>query len=185
MQSDFTFRRQAIIAGVALLVLADVALGFYSWHLSSSTHTPQQQFDQQELHRKMLQADVDRAQKIRNDMPNIKKDCDEFERSLPPASSGYSSVTSDLGGIARKSGSRLEDLAFRPTKIENRGTTEVLIDATVSGDYRSIMQFLNGVQRSANYEVDTLSLATENANQGNAGGLKISLHLKTYFRTAA
>jgi type IV pilus assembly protein PilO len=184
MQSDFTFRRQAIISGVALLVLADVALGFYSWHLASSPHTPQHIFEQQELQRKMLQGDIDRAQKIRNDMPNIKKDCDEFERSLSPASSGYSSVTSDLGGIARKSGSRLDDLSFRPTKIENRGTTEVLIDATVSGDYRSIMRFLNGVQRSTTYEVDTLSLASEN-NQGNSGGLRISLHLKTYFRTAA
>jgi type IV pilus assembly protein PilO len=185
MANDFTFRRQAIIAGAALLVLADVALAFYSWRLASSPHTPQRQFEQKELQRKMLQGDIDRAQKIRNDMPNIKKDCDQFERSLPPASSGYSSVTSDLGGIARKSGSRLEDLAFRPTKIENRGTTEVLIDATVSGDYKSIMQFLNGVQRSTNYEVDTLSLATENANQGSSAGLKVSLHLKTYFRTAA
>ena len=185
MRQDFTLRRQAIIGGVALLVLADVALAAYSWQLSSSPHTPQQQFAQQELQRKLLQGDIDRAQKIRNDMPNIRKDCDQFEQSLSPASSGYSSVTSELGSIAKKSGTRLEELGLRQTEIASRGTTEVTIDATVSGDYKSIIQFLNGVQRSTNYEVDTLTLATENTNQGNSGVLKVSLHLKTYFRTAA
>jgi hypothetical protein len=49
-----------------------------------------------------------------------------------------------------------------------------------------VIQFLNGVQRSPNlYEVDALALATENANQGASGAIKVTVHLKTYFRTAA
>ena len=185
MQHDFTFRRRAIIGGVVLLVLADVALAAYSWRLSSSPHTPQKQFEAQELQRKMLQGDIDRAQKIRNDMPNTRKDCDQFEKALPAASSGYSSVTSELGGIAKKTGTQIESLAFKQSAIENRGTTEVVVDASVSGDYKSIIQFLNGVQRSSNFEVDALTLATENTNQGSSGILKVSLQIKTYFRTAS
>jgi Tfp pilus assembly protein PilO len=64
--------------------------------------------------------------------------------------------------------------------------TQVMVDATVVGDYKSVMLFLNGVQRSPNlYEVDALALATENANQGASGAIKVTVHLKTYFRTAA
>jgi Tfp pilus assembly protein PilO len=186
MRSDFTFRRQAILGGVALLVLADVALAVYSWQLASAPQTPRQQFSLEMKQHDLLKADIKRAQDIRDKIPAIQKDCDQFEQSLSPASSGYSFVTSELGSIAKKSGTQLGDLSFRQTEVASRGTTEVTIDATVGGDYKSIIQFLNGVQRSANlYAVETLTLATENANQGNSGVLKVSLHLKTYFRTAS
>jgi type IV pilus assembly protein PilO len=185
MRSDFTFRRQAILAGVAFLVLADGALAIYSWQLASAPQTPRQQFSLEMRQHDLLKADIKRAQDIRDKIPAIQKDCDQFEQSLFPASAGYSSVTSELGSIAKKNGIQLEDLSFRQTEIASRGTTEVAIDATVSGDYKRIIQFLNGVQRSANlYEVDTLTLAPENTNQGSSEVLKVSLHLKTYFRTA-
>ena len=61
-----------------------------------------------------------------------------------------------------------------------------MIDATVDGDYKSVIQFLNALQRSTNlYEVDSLNLATESANRGPANVIKVALHLKTYFRTAS
>jgi hypothetical protein len=45
---------------------------------------------------------------------------------------------------------------------------------------------LNGLQRSASlYAVDSLTLAPETANQAAANVIKVALHLKTYFRTAA
>jgi Tfp pilus assembly protein PilO len=186
MRRDFTLSKQVILGGLILLVFADVVLAAYSWHLSSSPHTPQQQFAQQVLQLKLLQGDIERAQKIRNDMPNIQKDCDKFERSLPPASSGYSFVTSELGGIARKMGIQLENLAFKQIEIASRGMTEVAVDATVGGDYKSVIGFLNSLQRSASlYAVDSLTLAGENAGPGSGGVIKVALHLRTYFRTAS
>ena len=63
---------------------------------------------------------------------------------------------------------------------------EVAIDSTISGDYKSVILFLNGLQRSTNiYEVESLALATESAGQGPANVIKVALHLKTYFRTPA
>jgi len=45
---------------------------------------------------------------------------------------------------------------------------------------------LNGLQRSANiYEVESLTLATQRETKGPANVIKVGLHLKTYFRTAA
>ena len=186
MRRDFTLRKRIILAGVILLVLADVALAAYSWHLSSAPHVPRQQLAVETKQHDLLKADIKRAQAIRDNIPAIQKDCDRFEQSLFPASSGYSAVRSELGSIARKSGIQLEDLSFKRTEIANRGMTEVAVDATVTGDYKSVIGFLNGLQRSASlYAVDALTLASEKANQGSASAIKVALHLKTYFRTAA
>jgi len=185
MRRDFTFRKQAIVAGVVLLVLADVALAAYSWRLASAPHSPREQLSLEMKQHDLLKADIKRAQDIRDKIPAIQKNFDQFEHSLFPASSGYSAVRSELGEIARKAGIQLVDLSFRQAEIANRGMTQVIVDSTVDGDYKNVIHFLNGVQRSPNlYEVDALALATENANQGASGAIKVTLHLKTYFRTA-
>jgi type IV pilus assembly protein PilO len=184
MPRDFTMRKRLILGGVTLLVVADVALAAYSWELSSGPQAPQRQAEM--MQHDLLKADIQRAQKIRDDIPKTQKDCDRFEQSLFPASSGYSAVRAELGSIARKSGSRLENIAFKQTDVANRGMTEVAIDATVTGDYKSVIGFLNGLQRSPSlYGVDSLTLATETSNQSSANVIKVALHLKTYFRTAA
>ena len=183
MRRDFTARKRIIVASVILLALADVALAAYSWQLSAA---PPQQRTQKPTPQDLLRADIRRAQAIRDNIPAIQKDCDRFEQSLFPASSGYSAVRSELGAIARKSGNRLADLSFKPTDITSRGMTEVVIDATVDGDYKSVIGFLNSLQRSNNhYVVDSLTLASDTSNQAPANVLKVALHLKTYFRTAA
>ena len=64
--------------------------------------------------------------------------------------------------------------------------TEIAIDATVNGDYKSVIGFLNGLQRSPSlYAVDSLALASEKASQTSSNVIKVALHLKTYFRTGA
>jgi len=186
MRREFTFQRQAIIGGVILLILVDVALAAYSWQLSSAPKSPREQLSIEMRQHDLLKADVKRARDIQDKIPAIQKNFDQFEKSLFPASAGYSKVLSELGDIARKSGIHLEDHSFRQSEIPNRGMTQVTVEATIAGDYKNVIQFLNGVQRSPNlYEVDALTLATENANQGPSGTIKVTVHLKTYFRTAA
>jgi Tfp pilus assembly protein PilO len=186
MRRDFTLQKRVILVAVVLLLLADVALAAYSWQLSSAPHAPRQQLAVETNQHNLLKADIKRAQDIRDNIPAIQKDCDHFEQSLFPARSGYSAVRSELGATAKKSGIQLEDLTFKPTEIASRGMTEVSIDATVNGNYKSVIAFLNGLQRSSNlYAVDALSLAPENASQASANIIKVTLHLRTYFRTTA
>ena len=186
MPRDFTMRKRAILGGVICLVVADLALAAYSWHLASEPLTPGPKITKQETQLKVLQASIARAQRIREDMPNTQRDCEKFEGMLLPASSGYSSVTSDLGEIARKSGVSRQDDSFKPTPIPARGLTEVAIESTIEGDCKNVILFLNGLQRSANiYEVESLTLASQNGNRGPANVIKVGLHLKTYFRTSS
>ncbi len=186
MRREFTLRKRLIGGGVILLVLADIAMAVYSWTLASAPRTPRQQFSAEMQQHDLLKADIKRALDIQAKIPAIQKDCDQFEQSLLSNSSGYSSVTADLDVMAKKAGIQLEGRTFRPTEIANRKMTELAVDATVSGDYESVIQFLNGLQRSANlYEVDSLALASETASQAPAGIIKVAVHLKTYFRIAS
>ncbi len=186
MPRDFTTRKRIILGGVICLVAADFALAAYSFQLASEPLTTEQQFLKQEKQLKMLEAPIARAQKIREDMPNTQRECEKFEGLLLPASSGYSSVTSELGEIARKSGVTLQGTSFKPTPVPDRGLTEVAMESTIEGDYKNVILFLNRLQRSANiYEVESLTLAPPGGNKGPANVIKVGLHVKTYFRTAA
>jgi type IV pilus assembly protein PilO len=184
MQRDFKLQKRLILGGVLLLVAADLALAAYSWKLASAAHTPQQEFVTQTQKLDILRADIKRAQDIQAYMPHIQSDCDTFEKDhLFTANAGYSSVTADIGAISKKAALQIDDLTFRQKEIPNRKITEVAIDATVSGDYKNIVEFVNGLQRSKNiYALESLSLASE--VQSASGMLKVALHMRTYFRTA-
>jgi len=185
MRRDFTTRKKAICGVLILLVVSDVGLAAYSFQLSSAPQT-KAQIPALERRLKVLQASIVRAQKIKDEMPNTQQDCEKFEGSLLPASTGYSSVSAELGAMAKKSGIQAPDLSFKPTAIPERGLTEVAVDATVQGDYKNVVLFLNGLQRSANnYEVESLTLGTDKQVQGPANMIRVTLHLKTFFRTGA
>jgi Tfp pilus assembly protein PilO len=165
---------------------ADIGLAIYSWELSSSPHTPQRDFDEQNQKLQVLRGDIHSAQAIKAKMPATRADCDKFEHSLPPESTGSSFVTSELDEIAKKSGLQIVTMTSKQKELSNRGMTEVSIDATVNGEYGSVVRFLNGLQRSQSfYIVDGLALATDAQNQSGTGPIRVGLHLKTYFRLAA
>lgn len=186
MARDFTTRRRAILGGVICLVAADLALAAYSYQLTAQPLTTGSVFTRQEEYVKRLKASVERAEQIREDMPNTQHDCEKFEHMLLPASTGYSSVLSELRDIAKKSGVRPPDVGFKPTPVSSRGLIEVVIEPTIEGDYKNVILFLNGLQRSANiYEVESLALAPQKDNKGPINVIKVGLHLKTYFRSGA
>ena len=184
MRREFKIQKGVILFVLSALITGDVALAVYSWNRTS------QQSAQEELallqhNVSLLRADIKRVSKIKADMPAVQKDCEEFERSLFPAVSGYSAVNAELSAIAKKSGVQLENRAFRAGEVKGRGLTEVQIDLPVSGNYRAIVNFLNGLQRSPNmYAIDGLSARSDAQNQGAGKMLRVSIHVRTYFRVA-
>ena len=185
MRRDFTLQRRVIVGGLALLVLADCGLAAFSWRQASAPRTPQQELEGQTMRLKMLQGNIDRAKAIQKSTPATQLDCDKFEKSLLPASTGYSTVTEELGGIAGKAGVQFSGKNFHHKEFPTRGLTEVELEATISGDYPSVVRFLNGLQRSENvYTVDSLELASESQSQGASSAIRVTLHMRTFFRAA-
>jgi Tfp pilus assembly protein PilO len=186
MPRDFTLQKHAILVVLGLLLAADVGLAGYSWQLASSPHTPQAEFDAQNLRLKLLKGDIKSAEYIKDNMPATRKDCEKFEQSLPLASTGYSLIAGDLDEIAKKSGLHIDGLAYGQKEVKGRDMTEVTIEATVNGDYGSVVRFVNGLQRSQKfYIVDSLALASDSQNHAPTGSIRLGLHLRTYFRDAA
>jgi type IV pilus assembly protein PilO len=186
MKLDFQRKKTIIVAGLALLVVADSGMTVFSVAKATSMRSPQQELISQATQLKLLQADVERARMIKRDSPVAKRDCDEFENSLPSAGSGYSVISSELSEIGGKAGLQIGSLSFHQNELEGRGISEVAVDAEVTGNYKSVVQFLNGLQRSANYyAVESLALSGEGAGRVPSGTLKLALHLKAYFKAGA
>jgi hypothetical protein len=181
MRRDFTMKKRVIVLLLLLLSTAAVALGAYSWNLPSA-QSAQQELVLLTRNRELLKKDIQRAREIRSHIPAIQKDCDAFEESLFPESTGYSMVSAELGALAAESGLRLQSRALNSALVKGHDLTLISIDTQLSGDYRSVVRFLNELQRSRNfYAVQSLSARPGGQARGS---LQVSVHIKTYFRSA-
>lgn len=186
MPRNFTVQKRAILVVLGVLIVGDLGLGYYRWQLAEAPYTSQKVYETQKIKLMALRGDINSAQAIKDDMPKSKADCAKFEQSLPPASTGSSSMATELDDVARKAGLQVSSLSLKPKELPDRGMTEVDIDATISGDYGSVARFVNGLQRSQKfYIVDSFALSTDSQNQKATGALKVAIHLRTYFREAA
>jgi Tfp pilus assembly protein PilO len=185
MRRDFTLQKRVIIGSLAVLVLADCGLAAFSWHQASAPRTPQQELERQTVQLKLLQGDIERAKAIQQSTPAAQADCEKFEKSLFPATTGYSTVMEELSSIAGKAGLQISGVNFHRKEIPSRGLAEFQLEATIGGDYPGVVRFLNGLQRSGNvYTVDSLALASESQSQGTSSGIRVTLKMRTFFRAS-
>ena len=184
---NFPFQKRLIIAGLAVLLLVDAAFAYYSIKLSGSRRNPQQVLAAEKTQVELLRADVKRAAEIQKKIPDYVKAFDKYEGDLPLENNGNSVISEELSSVAKTTHVLIEDQRFRQKDVPGRDLQEIELDATVSGDYPSIVRFLNALQRSKNtYIVDSLGLESGSTSQGAAplapAGLKVNLHLRTFFR---
>jgi Tfp pilus assembly protein PilO len=181
----FQRKKQLIIAGLVVLLLADAGLMYFNSQLLSPENSRQQTLTAETHQLALVKADVERATRIRGTIPEILKKFDQFEATLLPASKGFSVISQELDEYAHDTHLIVEDLQFHQKDVSGRNLEELLLDASVSGDYNGIVNFLNRLQRSKNvYIVDSLAVDSAQPGQGAAGALRVSLHLRTYFRKA-
>jgi Tfp pilus assembly protein PilO len=179
----FYLKKRIIVTALGVLLVADVALAYFNLKMNTARETPQQTLAAETQHLKLLKADVERAAAIQKNIPEVLKKFDAFDADLPPSSKGYSAISQELNGYARDTHLLIGDLRFGEKELTERKLDEVVIEATVTGDYNGVVRFVNQLQRSKNvYIVDALQLESDTSGQGPANLLKISLHLRTYFR---
>lgn len=173
--------KKGIGAALALLLVADLALAFFLWETSrQGPEAMRPQRDRLAIQAKLLRADVQRGEKIRASLPQVGTDCDAFYNgSFLNAATGYSEIESDLDAIAAKAGVKTSGFSFRQKDVKDRGVTEISISTGVDADYASVIEFINGLERSKNfYLVDDLHLGS-----ASAGAIRLEIQLHTYFRT--
>lgn len=187
--SDFKVQKNLILVGLALVFLLDGALAYHNATAAAREENPDQALKLQALQLGLLKADVERAAKIKSHMPEVQKYFDQFETTLPPVGKGYSVISQEFDDVSKDAHVQLQDLKFRQQDVKGRNVDEVEIQATLSGDYTGIVKFLNRLQRSKNaYIVDSLGLDSETGPGPSGpvppGSVRVSLHLRSYFRKA-
>jgi len=179
MTREFLRWKVILVVVAAGLFVSDAAMTIFYVHSASSIAASRQELATQSALLKLLRADVRRAHEIQQAIPKTKADCQSFEDSLTPAGSGYSVISAELQDLSQKAGLQTGSISFHPKEITVNGITELSLQASVNGNYKSVVQFVNELQHSRNhYIVDDLSLA----NDHGGSGVKVDLHIRSYFR---
>jgi Type II secretion system (T2SS), protein M subtype b len=187
--NDFTFKKRFILTVLTVLLVMDGALAYHNSRLAVKDENPDAKLKAESRQVALVRADIERANKIKAHLPEVQKYFDQFETTLPPAGKGYSMVSQELGDIAHETHVQVQDVKFRQKELSGRNVDEIEVEALLDGDYAGIVRFLNRLQRSKNtYVVDSLGLDSATgagaANQAPPGTVKVSLHLRSYFRKA-
>jgi type IV pilus assembly protein PilO len=187
MRRNFQRQKIFLLAALGVFLAADSAMLIYVCGWSTSAFFPHEELAAQLTRARLLRADVARARAIQTEMPATKADCERFEQSLPPARGFYTTINSDLVDLGRKAGLEIGSLGFHNTDLSAHGVTEIAIEAKVTGNYQSVVRFINAMQKSKSYYIlDSLSLVKDGAGPvGAPGAVSVDLHLKSYFRGAA
>jgi Tfp pilus assembly protein PilO len=173
-------RKNAIRVIIGLILLADIALVGVNWHLAATPAAPADELRVLRQRSDLMRADIRRAEAIRAGIPGVQTETASFmEKELRPTSAWASTITDDLGKLAKDSGLQMGTIHFRPKAIEKRGVDEITITITMQGAYPSLVSFINSLERSRSfYLLDSLSL-----DSSTEGLLKLNLELRTYFRS--
>jgi len=104
---------------------------------------------------------------------------DFYAHRLPYA---YSQVAAELGVLTHRTGVRLARVQYAqtPALSGKDELTEVRMDASVSGDYRSVMQFVNALERDRMFFL----ISGINLSGQQTGQVNLRIRLTTFLRTA-
>ncbi len=100
-----------------------------------------------------------------------------YQRRLPYA---YSQVAAELGVLTKRSGVRLARVQYAqlPQLSGASALTQINMDASVSGDYRPVIGFINALERDRTFFVITgITLTGQQTGQVN-----VRLRIMTYLR---
>jgi len=177
-RTDF---RRIIQIVLGVLVLVDLILFGVLWQAAAEhPASAAKRLEQLREENRQVSEDVRRASAIRDDLPQVQKQCDSFlHETLRPSSGGYSAMVAELEKIAADAGLPPGTVSFRQKAPDKQGVIEVQINAGVEGSYPALVKFINGLERSKSlYLLDSISL-----NTGHDRAIRMNLLLRTYFRT--
>lgn len=106
-------------------------------------------------------------------------DADIFYNERLPVS--YSEVATEIGALAKKQGIRLTRVQYAPAPVAGDAAgklTQVQMDAGLTGDYRSLVHFINGLERDrVFFLVSSVSLTGQ-----QTGTVNLRIRIVTYLR---
>ena len=168
-------------AGVGALALVNVYLLVhmaFAWHAASGQDA--NAIAQQIVAMKTAEIAKRPLEGLDAKLAQATADADKFsDRRLPFA---YSQVAGELGALAKKQGVKLTRVQYAEPVAVLEGSagalTEVRMDASLSGDYRPLVTFINGLERNKTFFLITGVTLTGQ----QSGTVNLRVRLTTYLR---
>ena len=167
-------------AGVALLGLVNLYLLIhmaFAWQAASSQNA--EALAQQQVQLKAAEIAARPLQGLDGKLRMASANADQFSLERLPVS--YSEVATELGNLAHKSNVRLTRVQYAQTAVDGEAAgqlTQVSMDSSLSGDYRGLMLFLNGLERDhVFFLISGVQLTGQQTGQVN-----LRIRIVTYLR---
>ncbi len=171
-------------AGVAILGLVNVYLLIHMGFLWQSAHSQNADaLASQRVQLKTAQIAAAPLEGLDGKLTRSTEEADSFyQRRLPYA---YSQVLTELGALAKKENGKLTRVQYSYTPLfldasQNPALTEVRMDASLTGDYRPLVQLINDLERDRMFFL--ISGVTLTGQQ--SGTVSLRLKVTTYLRPA-
>ncbi|HET8637507.1 MAG TPA: hypothetical protein VFL96_11710, partial [Acidobacteriaceae bacterium] len=166
----------AIVLAALVVVLA--VKGALAVHAAGALNSDS--YQQEQIHYMQLHAQMAHLQGLPQKVDQSRADAAHFyEQRIAP---NYSTIAEELGNAAVKNQVRLSRAEYAPSPAVD-GLTELRIDASLSGDYTSMMKFINDLERDKNHVFFIIDGVTFTGQQG--GLVNLRLKLSTYLQAGA
>ncbi|HEU4635655.1 MAG TPA: hypothetical protein VFS41_05710 [Edaphobacter sp.] len=169
-------------AGIALLALICLYL-LVQIALTSSTASSQNPaaLEQQTVQLKAAEIATKPLEGLDQKLTAATRDADSFYETRLPTS--YSEVLAELGALTKERGVKLTRAQYAPSPVligSPGALTEIRMDASLNGDYRPLVLFINSLERDKMFFL--IRGVTLTGQQSGTVGLRLAL--TTYLRPA-
>jgi Tfp pilus assembly protein PilO len=180
MNRKFEIRKKVVRWALIVAVALDLGLVGLNVKMARAPHAPAGELQRLMKQREIMQGDLRRGDEIQKSLPAIEQQDDAFfHEEFRPLPTGYSALVADLHSLASQSGLQMDSITYDQHPADAHGLVQVNIAESVEGNYQSLVTFLNALQRSQSfYILDGLALSSS-----TEGGVRLSLQLRTFFRT--
>lgn len=167
-------------AGVAALLVVLLYMGAHLLFLSDALHARNADaMEHQRMLLKTAQLQAKPLQGLDAKLTASTEEADAFYADRLPYAA--SQVAAELGVLTQHTGVRLANVqyAYAPVLSGSYALTEMRMDASVSGDYRPIVEFINALERDKMFFlVNSINLTGQ-----QTGAVNLRIRITTYLRS--
>lgn len=163
-----------VLALVSLYLLVQIA---FAWRTANSQNSAA--LEQQTVALKAAEIATKPLEGLDQKLATATKDADTFYNSRLPAA--YSDVLAELGALTKERGVKLTRVQYAYSPVLSGGSgalTEIRMDASLNGDYRPLVLFINSLERDKMFFL--IRGVTLTGQQSGTVGLRLAL--TTYLR---
>lgn len=159
---------------LALLILIDLVLGIRVFLAQRAINADQSAaFTAREMQYGQLRARMQQIENLPQKVVQARNDANEFiEKRIAP---NDSTIAAELGNLASTEGVQLTHAQYLLIPASD-GLMEIQIDASLTGQYASLMHFINDLERDKNHVFFIITAIALNGQQGGLVNLRIRIN---------